>query len=170
MRRLYVLMPDAESCKRMVDEIEATGIPEHHLHVLASLAQRLEGLPEASVWQKTEIAHSIAWGVGLGGVAGLVGGVLTVVFPPAGLVLGGGALLAGVAAGAGLGGAISAILGSHEHSHTLDRFRREISAGRLLLMVDAPRRRVDEIRQMILRHHPEAEIEVMVAKGRDSGH
>lgn len=164
MRRLYVLMPDAESCKRVVEELEASGIPDHHLHVVASLTQNLEGLPEASVWQKTELAHGIEWGISLGGVAGFLGGVLAVAFPPTGLVLGGGALVAGAAAGAGLGGMISAILGSHEHNHSLDHFRWEISSGRLLLMADVPRRQVDEIRGLILRHYPEAEIGVMTPK------
>jgi hypothetical protein len=164
MHRLYVLMPDAESCKRVVDELKATDTPERHLHVVASLAQDLAGLPEASVWQRTELAHGIEWGIGLGGVAGLIGGVLAVAFPPAGLVLGGGALLLGVAAGAGVGGVVSALLGSHEHSHSLEHFQRQIGSGRLLLLVDVPRQRVEETRGLIQRHHPDADIGVAEPK------
>jgi hypothetical protein len=160
MRRLYVLIPKVENCKQVVQELETLGIPEHHLHVVASIAQHLEGLPEATVWQKTELAHGIEWGIGLGGIAGLLGGVMAVAFPPPGLILGGGALLAGAAAGAGLGGIVSAMLGSHEHNHTLDRFRAEINRGRILLMVDAPSRQVEEIQTLIRRHHPEAEIKI----------
>jgi hypothetical protein len=164
MRRLHVILPDEESCKAVVGELESAGVPEHHLHVVASVAHDLGGLPEASVWQKTELAHGIEWGVGLGGVAGLIGGVLAVTFPPAGLVLGGGALLAGTAAGAGVGGAVSALLASHQHNHDLDYFRREIGAGKLLLMVDVPRGDVDATREMILKHHPEADIGVLKPK------
>jgi hypothetical protein len=151
-------MPDEQSCRKVVDDLKAQGVPEHHLHVVASLAHDLQGLPEASVWQKTELAHGIEWGMGLGGVAGLIGGVLAVTFPPAGLVLGGGALLAGTAAGAGVGAAVSAMLASHRHSHDLDFFQTQISAGSLLLMVDLARSQIESVRASILKHHPEAEI------------
>lgn len=164
MHRLYVLMPNTESCKKVVAELEMMGIPEHHLHVVASMLQSLEGLPSATVWQKTELAHGLKWGIGLGGIAGLIGGALTVIFPPPGLALGSGALLAGVAAGASLGGLISAILGSHEQSHTLDGFRFALSRGRLLLMVDVPHRQIDAIKTIIRNHHPQADIKITVPK------
>jgi hypothetical protein len=157
-------MPDPESCQGVVDELREAGVTDHHLHVVASLARDLKGLPEATIWQKTELGHGIEWGIGLGGVAGLLGGVLAVAFPPAGLVLGGGALLAGTAAGAGVGAAVTALIGSHEHNHELDDFQSEIEQGKVLLMVDVPRKQVDEIKDMILKHHPEAEIGVLKRK------
>jgi hypothetical protein len=161
MHRLHVILPDPDSCQRVVRALQQEGLAAEHLHVVASLGQNLEGLPEASVWQKTELAHGLEWGVGLGGVAGLLGGLLAVTFPPAGLVLGGGAILAGAAAGAGVGAVITALLGSHEHNHELDHFQREIAAGRLLLLADVPRGRVAELSELISRHHPEAEIGVL---------
>jgi hypothetical protein len=151
-------MPNLESCRQVVAELEDEGVPEHHLHAIASLDQSLDGLPEAGVLQKTELAHGLEWGAGLGGVAGMLGGLLAVSFPPAGLVLGGGALLVGAAAGAGFGAVVSALLSSHEHNHDLDAFQRAIEAGEILLMVDIPRQRVDKIRELILNHHPEAHI------------
>ncbi|KOR28114.1 membrane protein, partial [Achromatium sp. WMS1] len=63
-------------------------------------------------------------------------------------------------AGAGLGGVVSAILGSHEHNHTLDKFRAEISRGRILLMVDTPLNQIDKIQNLIHQHHPEAETKI----------
>jgi hypothetical protein len=160
MRRLNVIVPDAEACKTVVAELREAGVPEDHMHVVASIAQPVEGLPEATVWEKTELAHGIELGVGLGGAAGLLGGLLAVAFPPAGLVLGGGAVLASTAAGAGVGGVVTALLGSHEHNHDLDAFAEAIAAGRLLLMVDVPRGKVDRMQGLILKHHPEAEIGV----------
>ncbi len=160
MRRMHVLMPDPESCKAVVDDLKENGIAGNHLHVVASLARDIDELPVATVWQKTELAHGIEWGVGLGGVAGLLGGVLAISFPPAGLVLGGGAIMAGVAAGAGFGAVVSAMLGVNEHSHELDHYQKAISRGSLLLMADVPRGRVDELGQLILKHHPEADIGV----------
>ncbi len=165
MRRLHVLMPDQATTQAVVEELKRDGIPEHHLHVVASLGQDIEGLPEADVWQKTELAHGIEWGVGLGGVAGLLGGVLAVTFPPAGLVLGGGAILAAAAGGAGVGAIVNAMLGSHEHNHDLDRYAKAIGRGRLLLMADVPRSRVDQLSDLIRSHFPQAEIGVLKAKG-----
>jgi len=164
MRRLHVLMPDQDTTKAVVDELKDEGIPEHHLHVVANLGQDLNGLPEANVWQKTELAHGIEWGVGLGGAAGLLGGVLAVTFPPAGLVLGGGAVLAAAAGGAGIGAVVHAMLGSHEHNHDLDRYAQAIGEGWLLLMVDVPRNRVEALSDLIRSHHPEAEIGVYEPK------
>ena len=158
MRRIYVLLPTEESCHLVVDELETAKISPGHLHVIAGLTHDLKDLPGATIWQRTELAHGIEWGIGLGGAAGLLGGLLVVAFPPAGIVLGGGALLAGSIAGAGFGALVTALLGSQEHNHKLDAFQRALAAGQILLMVDVPRKREDEVKATILRHHPEAEI------------
>jgi hypothetical protein len=158
MRRLYVLIPTEVSCRALVGELEAAGIPANHLHVIAGLGHPLKDLPDASIWQRTEMIRGIEWGGGLGGAAGLLGGLIAVAFPPAGIVVGGGALVAGTVAGAGFGALVSALLGSQEHNHKLDAFKEALAAGQLLLMIDVPRTRVDEVKEAILGHHPEAEI------------
>jgi hypothetical protein len=160
MRRLFFLTPNVDSCHAIVKELEATGVPERHLHVIASIQQALDDLPEAGVLQKTELLHGIEVGAGLGGTAGILGGLLAMTFPPAGLVLGGGALLAGAAAGAGFGAVVTALLSSHEHNHDLDSFQRAIEQGQVLLMVDVPKKEVDATKALILEHHPEAKIGV----------
>lgn len=161
MRRLYVVLPDHESCKRVVDTLEEAGVAEHHLHVVASLTQDLQGLPEASAWQKTELAHGIEWGIGLGGAAGLLGGQLAILYPPGGLTLGWEALLAGGLGGALVGALIIAILGSHAQGHWLEEFQREISAGRLLLMADVPKTRVPFFQALIVKQHPGARVGIL---------
>lgn len=158
MKRVFVLLPTEDSCRSVVKELEEDDIPLSHLHVIAGLSHELKDLPTASVWQRTELAHGIEWGVGLGGVAGLLGGLLVVAFPPAGIVVGGGALLAGTAAGASFGALVTALLGSQEHNHKLDSFQQALTAGQILLMVDVPRQREDEVKSTILKHHPEAEV------------
>ena len=152
------MLPTQDSCRLVVEELKAARIPPSHLHAIAGLIHDLKDLPAASVWQRTELAHGIEWGMGLGGVAGLLGGLLALTFPPAGVVLGGGTLLAGAAAGAGFGALVAALLGSQEHNHKLNRFQRALDAGQILLMVDVPRQREAEIKAAILKHHPEANI------------
>ena len=158
MRRLYCLLPDIDTTRTLIAELEAHGIAHSRLHVIASLSLDLEELPQANIWQKTELAHGIELGLGLGGVAGLLGGLLAVTLPPAGLIRGGGAVMATAAAGAGVGGIISALLSSHDHNHDLDGFQRAIEAGEILLLADVPADRADEIRSLILQHHPAAGI------------
>ncbi len=159
MRRVHVLLPTEDSCRALVEELQADGVPQSHLHAIAGLTHELKDLPEAGIWQRTELAHAIELGMGLGGIAGFLGGLLVVAFPPAGILLSGGALLAGTTAtGAGFGAIVSAVLGSHEHNHKLDSFRRALAEGQILLMVDVPRHQEAAVKAAILKHHPEAEI------------
>jgi hypothetical protein len=161
MKRLYFMLPDRESCKKVIAELKNAGIPERHLHVVASLAVPLDDLPEATVLQKSELTHGIEKGIALGGAAGLLGGMLVVAFPPAGLVVGGAALLTAVTAGgAGFGALAMGLISKDIHSKKLAAFETDIARGRILLMVDVPKKDVEQWKQLILAHHPEAEIGV----------
>ncbi|MDJ0806466.1 MAG: DUF1269 domain-containing protein, partial [Gammaproteobacteria bacterium] len=82
MRRLYFLTPNVGSCQAIVNELKETGVPQRHLHVIAGIEQALEDLPEAGILQKTELKHGIELGAGLGGTAGVLGGLLAMTFPP----------------------------------------------------------------------------------------
>jgi hypothetical protein len=161
MRRLYFMLPNAQSCKKLVAELRKAGIPERRLHVVASLAVPLEDLPEANLLQRTDLARGIERGLALGGTAGLLGGLLVVTFPPAGLVVGGGALMTALAAGgAGFGALALGLISTDVHNKDLAAFERDIAHGRILLIVDVPKEHVDQWKQLIVEHHPEAEIGV----------
>jgi len=165
MRRLFFLTPDVTSCQNIITELKDSGLSQRHLHVIGSIEQPLDDLPEAGVLQKTELLHGIEIGAGLGGTAGVLGGLLTMTFPPAGIVLGGGALLAAAAAGAGFGAVVSALMSSHEHNHDLSAFQEAIERGEILLLVDVPKGEVDKTKALILAHHPEAKIGVAKLRG-----
>ncbi len=161
MKRLYFTLPDTASCKKVVDELRKTGVAEQHLHVVASQAIPLEDLPEANLLQTSELAHGIEKGVALGGAAGLLGGLLVVTFPVTGLALGGAALLTAVTAGGASFGALAMGLISKDiHSKKLAAFEDDIEHGHILLMVDVPKNEVDRWKQLVIDHHPEAEIGV----------
>lgn len=165
MRRLFFLLPHVESCQAVVAELEKAGVPERHLHVVASLEQRLGDLPEAGVLQKTELLHGLVWGLGLGALAGLLGGWLIVRFPPIDHGLGNDTLIITAGLGALFGALVSALMSSHEHNHSLDKFEQAIEAGEILLMVDLPRTQVEATKRMVLEHHPEAEFAVTKPRG-----
>ena len=164
MKRLYFMLPDTESCKKVVTELKSAGIPERHLHVVASLAVPLEDLPEATLLQKTELTHGIEKGIALGGVAGLLGGMLVVAFPVTGLVVGGAALLTAVTAGgAGFGALAMGLISKDIHSNRLAAFERDIERGHILLIVDVPKKDIEQWKKLVIEHHPEAEIGVTAA-------
>ncbi len=161
-KRLYFMLPDPATCRTVVEELRNSGVPERHLHAVAGLGIEMEGLPEATTWQKSEFAHGLEAGIGLGGAAGFLGGLLAVTFPPAGIVLGGGAIIAATVAGAGFGALVSGLVAKDMPSHELEAFERGIAEGNILLLVDVPKSKVDEYIQLIKQHHPEADIRTAV--------
>jgi hypothetical protein len=164
MHRLYFLLPDVEHTRRVVSELREAGVPEGHLHVVASSRIALDGLPEASLLQKSEFAHGIEAGLGIGGVAGLLGGLLAVAFPPAGLILGGQAILGMLVAGASLGAVVSGLVAKDMPSHELESFETAIIQGKILLMVDVPKLEVDHWIELIREHYPQAEVSIAQPK------
>jgi len=160
MQRLYFLLPDVESTRQLIGELEGYGVPHRRIHVVAAQGTNLEDLPRATFIHESEFKHEVGVGLGLGGTAGLIGGLLAATFPPAEVVLGGAALLASTVAGAGFGALVTGLLGKDTPAHEQRALRKAIHAGRLLMLVDVPRRDVDRTIELIKGHHPEAEIGV----------
>ena len=167
-KRLYFMLPDAQLCGRIVAELKDAGIPERHMHAIAGITHTLEGLPRASVLQKSEFIHGLEAGLGFGGAAGFLGGLLAITFPPAGLILGGAAVVATTLAGAGFGALISGLVASDMPNHTIEKFAREIEAGKILLLVDVPRKQTETFIELIKSHHAGADIRVTVRPGHVS--
>lgn len=159
MRRIYFLVPSVASAKAIVDALLLARIEERRIHIVAREGTPLEDLPEAGVAQRSDLVPALEKGVAAGGLSGLLAGALAVTFPPAGLVLGGGAVLGLALFGAGFGAWMSAMVGIGLPSGRLERFEADIEAGQLLLMIDVPRDRVQATEALVRRHHPEAELE-----------
>lgn len=62
-------------------------------------------------------------------------------------------------AGAGFGAGLGALIGVSVPNSRLDRFRTPIRKGELLMMIDLPHARMDEIEQLVQLHHPGVDIE-----------
>ena len=159
MRRLYFLIPSLDSAKQIVDELLLARINEHHIHVVAKEGVTLGDLPEASIAQKTDLIPALERGLAVGGATGVLAGVAAVTFPPAGLILGGGAMLGIALAGAGFGAWVSGMIGINVENSQIHNYEKAIENGELLMMVDVPKTQVDATNELVLKHHPEAEIE-----------
>lgn len=157
MKRLCFLSPDVAHARKVVADLQQEGIEDRHIYVLAKSGTELEGLPDSGP-EDNDFLPAFERGVALGGATGLFLGLLAIVFPPSGLVVGGGAALLIGAMGASVGGLLTGMAGASFHSSRLEAFESEIERGKILVMVDAPTGRIAPINQMIKRHDPDVEI------------
>jgi hypothetical protein len=159
MRRIYFLVPDTTAARAIVDELLLARVEERHIHVVAREGTPLEDLPEAKVAQSSDLVPALQRGAAAGGLSGLLAGVLAISFPPAGLMLGGGALLGLTVFGAGFGAWMASMVGVGLPNSRIEKYQQAIEAGQLLMMVDVPRDKVEAVEALVTRHHPEAELE-----------
>ena len=156
LRRLYWLLPDVESARRTADDLLLSRIEHRHMHYLARRGTDLGELHEASVLQKTDVRHAAGRGLFLGGLLGALAAWLLTQFPIEGLDFKHGGVLMMIAFGALFGIFASTLVGTSVPNSKLKRFAPDIEQGKILLMVDVPSQRVEEIQQLLERRHPEA--------------
>ena len=160
MKRIHVLLPDVTVARQVVNQLLLAHVDWHHIHILARPDIGLEELPEASIAQRSDLLAALARGTAAGGITGLLAGMLAMTFPPAGLAIAGGALLALTAGGAGFGAWMAAMIGVDVPNSQLKRFEQAITAGNLLMLVDVPRDRQTPIEAVIRDGFPAAEFTV----------
>ena len=155
-RRLHFMLPDVDSARKMMDEMLLARIEERRVHFLARRGTLPSDLPEATVLQKTDVVHGAQLGIAIGGVAGTLGGLLVVLFPPDGVSLQLVTVLIAALVGALFGAWVSSMAASAVPNSKLTAFHPDIEQGKVLMMVDVPMRRVQEISELVARRHPEA--------------
>lgn len=158
MRRLYFLLPDVDSARSIVESLLLKRVEERRIHLLARRGTPLEDLPTASVAQRSDLVPALERGVAIGGATGALAGLVAITVPTAGFVLGGGAVLALALVGAGFGAWASSMLGISTPNSQIKQFQKAIEEGKILMMVDVPKNRIEEIEQLVRQHYPQAEI------------
>ncbi|MEQ1592955.1 MAG: DUF1269 domain-containing protein [Thiobacillaceae bacterium] len=154
-RRLYFVVPDVLSARRIRDELLLARIEDAHLHVIARDGMALGDLHEASILQKTDFVHGAEIGLAVGGGVGIIAGLLVILFPPEGINMQMVTVLVTALLGAVFGVWVSSMKASSVPNSRLKAFEGDIEAGHILMMVDVPSGRVDEIRTLVASHHPE---------------
>jgi len=157
MRRLYFLLPDLDLTHTVVDELLLARIEERHIHVIAKEGTPLKDLPEASLIQKSDFVPAVERGVAMGGATGIAAGLVAIALP--GVVIAGGALLAMGLAGAGMGAWLGGMIGMDVGNSHIKQFESAVQDGQILVLVDVPKDRVDEIQKSVKKHHSEADFE-----------
>ncbi|WP_061150438.1 hypothetical protein [Caballeronia arvi] len=159
MRRIYFLLPSVASAKSIIDELLLKRIEWRHIHVLARPHTQLEDLPQATLVQRSDLLPALARGTAAGGVTGVLAGLVAMAFPPAGLTIAGGAVVCMTLASMGFGAWAATMIGVGIPNTRLRRFENAIEGGELLMMVDVPTGRLEEIEALVKGHHPEADLE-----------
>jgi hypothetical protein len=155
-RRLYFILPDVESARRTADDLLLARIEDRHMHFLARRGTDLADLHEAGYLIKTDFLHGAGVGLGLGALIGALIGAVIVFYPIEGTDPHPLSFFVAVLVGALLGTWVASMVGASVPNSKLRQFQREIDAGKILLMVDVPLRRVDDIRDVVTARHPEA--------------
>lgn len=155
-RRLYFVLPDLGSAIRTANELLLARIEDRYMHFLAQRGMSLGALHEASYFQKSDLRHSLQLGFMLGGCCGFLVGIYIYMTPPEGITMQLGTILIATVVGALFGAWAASMIGVSTPNTALKRFEAQIGEGRVLLMVDVPKDRVEEIRELVHRSHPEA--------------
>jgi hypothetical protein len=155
-RRLYFMLPNVASAEQTLRDLLLARIKLGSIHCLARRGMRLGTLPEANFLQKTDVIHGAGTGIIVGGFLGVLGGVLVVLFPPAGATLQMGTVLITGLFGAGFGIWVASMVGTAVPNSRHAAFQVRIAEGKILIMVDAPFTRTREISDLVHLRHPEA--------------
>lgn len=155
-RRLYFILPDVPTTRQVVDELLLARVEERNMHALSREGLDLGDLPQADIFQRSDVVHGLELGLVVGGATGALAGLAAAWLQPVGLAAGGGFILGIALVGALVGTWASGMIATSVPNTRLKMFRKDMEAGKILLMVDVPEERKEEIRQLVKQHHPEA--------------
>jgi hypothetical protein len=158
--RIYWLLPDLPSAWAAMDDLLLARIDARRIHFVAREDVDMSGLHAATVLQTSDIGRAAEMGLIVGaGTGALLGALVAVHYPLSGYEPQWG--IAGILAVAGglFGVWTSTMIGIPIPSKRLQRFTPEIENGKILLMVDVPMWRVEQIEERLRMLHPEAKLE-----------
>jgi hypothetical protein len=155
-RRLYFLLPDLASAHRTANDLLLARVEDHRMHFLAKRGTPLGALREASFLQKSDAVHGAELGMVIGAIGGFVVGLYMVLTPPDGMHLQWVTVLISTVVGALFGAWAASLVAMSVPNTRLKAFQADIEGGMILLMVDVPLARVEEVQELVSRRHPEA--------------
>jgi uncharacterized membrane protein YeaQ/YmgE (transglycosylase-associated protein family) len=154
---MYLTLPDVASARKLADDLLLARVEDRHMHFLARRGTDLTPLHECTYIEKTDAIPGAFKGAVMGGVLGIIVGAIAVNMPlPDGRSLELITVLIAAIVGAGLGAWLSSMMGLQVPNTRLKPFYRDLDEGKVLLMLDVPSGRYQEVREVIQRTHPEA--------------
>ena len=157
-RRLSFILPETQLARTVHNELLLAWVPEGHMHVIAEEHIDLEGLPQVSLWQRSDLAHGLQLGLPVGGLTGVVVGLLAVLSDWISPGYEAKTMMATVLAGVFVGSWAASMIAVNIPNTRHRAFEVDLRRGNVLFIVDVPVQRVEEITDLVTRHHPEADM------------
>ncbi|MDW2982361.1 MAG: hypothetical protein WBG81_04610 [Rhodanobacter sp.] len=129
--------PDLTAARAAMAAAQAAGIDDRDISLLAREDIELERIPDHLLQGRNDFYPAALRGGACGGGTGLLLGLIAVAVPPLGVTLAGAAAMA--VAGAAFGSCIGEIVGFEVPDTVSRKFKAEIAAGRILVVIDARR-------------------------------
>lgn len=137
MKRYIYAFDSLDPARAAVTRLRQSGVEEKCISLIANSNIQMEQIPDRYLDASTDFVPAVERGVAIGGITGLVAGLISMVIPPFGIALGGGALLAFAAGGALVGAWSASLAGASVPDNVRRQFEDEIEKGRILLVVDS---------------------------------
>lgn len=155
-RRMYFVLPDLDTARQVERELLLARVDSRRMHFIAKRGTDLGDLPEAGVAQKSDLRHGIWVGLTGGSITGALFGAYLVlrpellgihVSPAAVLLLGGvGAIFGMFTSGF--------LIGASTPNVHLREFESDFENGRIVLILDVPKPRVEELGELLAARFP----------------
>ncbi len=161
MKRLYFLVPTIEATTSIVEELRRAGVPDQDIYVVGKDHHRLQlaHLHEAGILQTTGLLYALKRGLIIGAIIGAIAGYIAGQLVPELHASEISMIIAVGLFGAAVGAWSSTLIGSSTPNPRVWKYEIQINAGKLLMLVDIPKEREQEIVSRIKLHHPEAIID-----------
>jgi hypothetical protein len=161
-RRLYFMVESIQDARNLMQELLLKRIDDHHMSFYAKSREILGDLPRTNVLQRTYMVHGGMTGFFICAALGFIAGVLVVALPnpwfPEWYVPASPATIITITTviGAVAGAIWTALVASALPNEMLDKFHEDIEKGHVLMIVKVTPERCQEIRDYVIKQHPEA--------------
>ena len=93
MNKYVYIIPNVTTAHNTVSQLKELGIAEEQISIAAEQSVSLDDLPELDYEESNDMLPGLKRGAGIGGATGLLAGLAATVITPAGIVVGGAALV-----------------------------------------------------------------------------
>jgi hypothetical protein len=157
---LYYTAPTLDSARHISDDLQAVGVRDSFLHVIARDAAGLEQrhIPAGNYLETLDLVHDGLLGSAIGACAGLLGAALLKLFAPFGPNVPNIVYFAAVAAATLFGAWEGGLTGIASENRKLAKFHDDLEAGRCLILIYARQEQEPIVVQTMRVRHPEAQL------------
>ena len=154
--RLYYLLPDIAAARATMNDLLLARIEARRIHFMTGGQALPPDLPGANLLQRTDVVRGAEMGMAAGAALGLLAGVgLLYYFNIDSPGVKAAMVVAAALAGMLFGAWASSMQGASLPNSRLAAFDDDLQKGSILMLVDVPSGRLDEIEGLLAERHPE---------------